>query len=118
MILVLTSEKLANIIDDDYLGTSVDAGEGQASKAFTNIEIVQNGSHNHTVTIDNDGVQGDHTHTLDANAEADIFHTHGVRGRAGNALGNHNHTMDDTGSGLGHETALHTTLYAYIIQFK
>ena len=109
----------AVIVDDDYLSnTSSDAAQGQAKPAFTGIEIENNGEHNHTVTITNDGIQGDHSHTLDSNAEADIFHTHGVRGRSGNALGNHNHIADNTGSGLGHENRPPYYALCYIIQFK
>ena len=84
----------------------------------TGITINSNGLHDHTVTIPNDGTQGDHSHTLDSNSSANISHTHGVNGRSGNALGNHSHSADNTGSGLGHENRPPYYSLCYIIQFK
>jgi microcystin-dependent protein len=80
----------------------------------TGISLVDNGLHNHTITVNT--VNSGHSHDILTSGTAN--HNHDLTGDTSSALGNHNHTAQTTGLSEAHENRPPYYALVYLIQSK
>ena len=80
----------------------------------TSIGLVSNGSHNHTINVGT--TNSGHSHDILASGTA--THNHDLVGNTSSALGDHNHSAQNTGLGESHENRPPYYALVYLIQYK
>jgi microcystin-dependent protein len=106
-----TERSGGNIFDDDR---RTDQRDLETSSKGTGISINGAGAHEHSLTVNNQ--QSEHNHTLSATGTAD--HSHNLSGNTDTALGLHNHPAQATGSNSPHENRPPYYALVYLIQYK